>query len=48
MKPLYEIWLSGDFTQKQNFQKMLFPDGIQYDRQNHTYRTTLSTEIRQI
>jgi site-specific DNA recombinase len=42
---LYEIWQKGDFTQKQNFQKMLFPDGVQYDGQNNTYRTTNSNSV---
>lgn len=37
---LYEIWQNGDYTQKQNFQKMLFPEGVQYDGRNNTYRTT--------
>jgi site-specific DNA recombinase len=29
----------GDFYQKQQFQNMLFPEGLVYDAQNNDYRT---------
>jgi len=36
---LSQIWVSGDLAQKQKFQKMMFPDGLTYDRRNSIYRT---------
>jgi len=46
---LSQIWVSGDLAQKQKFQKMIFPDGLTYDRQNSTYRTgRVNTLIAQI
>jgi site-specific DNA recombinase len=36
---LSQLWVSGDLTERVKFQKMMFPEGIEYDRQNSTYRT---------
>ena len=44
----YEIWNNGNFTQKQNFQKMLFPEGILYDKKNNNYRTTNANSVWEI
>ncbi len=32
-------WESGDFYEKQRFQKLLFPEGIWFDAKNNIYRT---------
>lgn len=37
---LAPAWDSGDLRQKITLQNLMFPEGILYDRQNHTYRTT--------
>jgi site-specific DNA recombinase len=37
---LPSIWTSGNYRQKQNLQKLLFPRGLQYDRKKDTYRTS--------
>ncbi len=36
---LAPLWDSGDYSEKQKLQYMLFPDGIAYERQNDAYRT---------
>lgn len=37
---LPEMWQNGNLEVKRRIQKIVFPDGIRYDHQNHTYRTT--------
>ena len=37
---LNKIWELADFDRKIKFQYLLFPNGISYDKENHTYRTT--------
>ena len=36
---LSEIWSESDHTFKQNIQKLVFPSGLVYNRENDTYRT---------
>lgn len=36
---LSATWALGDYYQKQNVQKMLFPDGLQYNKESDTYLT---------
>jgi site-specific DNA recombinase len=36
---LHKIWELSDYTIKQKFQKMLFPNGIEYHRQNDVVQT---------
>jgi site-specific DNA recombinase len=36
---LATVWTSADYEQKQNLQKLIFPDGIVYDKKNDNYRT---------
>ncbi len=35
-----QIWVSGDFYDKQKLQFMLFPEGMLYDKENDAVRTT--------
>ena len=35
-----QMWLLGDFYDKQKLQYLLFPDGMLYDKENGTVRTT--------
>tara|TARA_B100000508_G_scaffold141096_1_gene146815 strand:+ start:32786 stop:34381 length:1596 start_codon:yes stop_codon:yes gene_type:complete len=37
---LSKIWENGDFQTKVQLQRLLFPDGISYDREKDDYRTT--------
>ncbi len=37
---LVNLWVSGNVTQRQDLQKLLFPVGIQYDRKIDHYRTS--------
>ena len=37
---LNNIWASGNYNTKQNLQKLLFPNGIVYDRENDEVRTS--------
>lgn len=45
---LAPAWTSSDLTQKYTLQKMLFPEGIHYNRQNHTYRTTRVNSVFEV
>ncbi|MEM6721731.1 MAG: recombinase family protein [Bacteroidota bacterium] len=36
---LHNIWRLGNYNEKQKFQKLMFPDGIVYDRKNDAVRT---------
>ena len=33
------MWENGNLAEKRKIQKMVFPDGIEYDRENDEYRT---------
>ena len=33
------MWAKGNLTEKRKIQKMVFPDGIEYDHKNDEYRT---------
>ena len=35
-----EIWCSSDYAKKQTLQYLIFPEGILYNKQNDTVRTT--------
>lgn len=37
---LCQIWISGDYTQRQELQNVLFEEGIVYDRQKDECRST--------
>lgn len=37
---LAPVWASSDLPEKLALQKLIFPEGIHYNRKNHTYRTT--------
>lgn len=39
------IWASGDYYHKQRFQKVAFPDGIQFDAKINEYRTKRVSSI---
>lgn len=44
-----QIWVSANYTNKQLLQYLVFPDGIFYDKENSTVRTTRINELfRQI
>lgn len=34
------VWVSGDVTRKERLQKLIFPQGIVFDRQKEAFRTT--------
>jgi site-specific DNA recombinase len=36
---LSSMWANGNLAEKRKIQKMVFPDGIEYDRKNDEYRT---------
>ena len=36
---LHNIWRLENYNEKQKFQKLMFPDGIVYDRKNDAVRT---------
>lgn len=36
---LPSLWASGDLEERRRIQKMVFPDGIRYNRENDQYRT---------
>ena len=36
---LSSMWTNGNLAEKRKIQKMVFPDGIEYDRKNDEYRT---------
>ena len=36
---LSSMWAKGNLTEKRKIQKMVFPDGIEYDHKNDEYRT---------
>lgn len=36
---LHNIWRLGNYNEKQKFQKLMFPDGIVYDRKNDVVQT---------
>ena len=37
---LHTTWALGDYMQRQNIQKLLFPEGLQYNRENDEYLTS--------
>jgi site-specific DNA recombinase len=37
---LANCWLNGDYEERQMVQNILFPEGIIYDKENDTYRTS--------
>ena len=37
---LANCWLNGDYEERQTVQNILFPEGIIYDKENDTYRTS--------
>lgn len=39
------MWVSGNLEQKRRLQRMVFPDGIEYDHQNDVYRTFRTNSI---
>ena len=40
-----KIWSSGNVAQKEKLQKLIFPDGITYDRKNGAFRTEKVNEV---
>ena len=45
---LAPAWASSDLTQKYTLQKLMFPEGILYDRQKHTYRTNRVNSVFEV
>ncbi len=37
---LHQSWVSGDYDGKQRLQRLVFPEGLHYNKQNDHYRTT--------
>ena len=42
---LSDMWVSGDLEQKRKLQRMVFPEGIEYDHKNDVYRTFRTNAI---
>ena len=42
---LSDMWVSGDLEQKRKLQRMVFPEGIEYDHENDNYRTFRTNSI---
>lgn len=42
------LWNSGNFENRQSLQKLLFPTGILYDKENDGYRTDNENEVFKI
>ena len=42
---LANCWVNGDFEERQMVQNILFPEGIFYDKENDTYRTSGINEV---
>ena len=42
---LPSLWASGDINQKENLQKLVFPNGVTYDRKNGAFRTEKVNEV---
>ena len=40
-----EIWTSGDLNQKKRIQRLVFPSGIGYDKQNEVVRTLKTNSL---
>ena len=36
---LSSLWINGNLYEKRKVQKMIFPEGIEYDRKTDQYRT---------
>jgi len=36
---LSSLWVNGNLNEKRKIQKMIFPEGIEYDRKTDQYRT---------
>ncbi|WP_299212521.1 recombinase family protein [uncultured Dokdonia sp.] len=45
---LHKIWELSDYTAKQKFQKLLFPNGIEYHRQNDRVQTFQTNAILEL
>ena len=42
---LHEMWAFGDYTQRQELQNTFFEQGLEYNRQNSTYRILETNEF---
>ncbi len=42
---LANCWLNGDYEERQTVQNILFPEGIIYDKENDTYRTSSVNKV---
>ncbi|WP_430412343.1 recombinase family protein [Kordia sp.] len=45
---LHNIWRLGNYNEKQKFQKLMFPEGIVYDRKNDRVRTNKVNSILEL
>lgn len=45
---LNKMWTSGNYDQKQEIQRIAFPEGFSYDRKNDDYRTGRVNEVFQL
>ncbi len=45
---LASMWVSGDFHQRQKLQKLVFPLGVEYDKEKDHYRTTKTNAVFQL
>ena len=43
-----DVWGSSDFNEMQKLQKVLFPEGIWYDRKNDRVRTTRVNSVLEL
>ena len=42
------MWVSGDFHQRQKLQKLVFPEGVVYDKEKDSYRTPKTNAVFQL
>ena len=42
---LGDLWINGNFENRQSLQKLMFPDGVLFDKENDGYRTENENEV---
>lgn len=45
---LAPMWVSGDYHERQKLQKLVFPQGVEYDKENDHYRTPRTNAVFQL
>lgn len=45
---LGDLWIAGSFDSRQSLQKLMFPTGVLFDKENNSYRTENENEVFKI